>query len=328
MDSSKSVVPDATQISFPGLIELMKKDAARQEPLVAVIANMLEETVVRNEQLQKKSSLPSFTGRRPPLTASAFVNRVAKYSGASPCCFAVGLIYLERMKKRDPGVCLTTTNFQRLFLVAVMTAAKFLDDFYYSNKHWAEVGGLTTIEINKLELEFLFRMGFSLHMQREEYDWYAEELHSRAQQELLATQVQLASLHPAPVIQQYTVPPAMAQPQLVHNVVQFQAIVDHRVHMQQEPRQPQGTADQIASIPVKLALPYKTRPSPRRGPEDTYTGPDSFLSAHTTPSSSTAHIPHPPTQNAVQGQAADGQGKNVGKQEDGKGPNGMDWVYC
>jgi hypothetical protein len=101
---------------------------------------------------------------------------VAKYSGASPCCFAVGLIYLERMKKRDPGVCLTLTNFQRLFLVSVMTAAKYLDDFYYSNKHWAEVGGITTQEINKLELEFLFRMGFNLHMQREEYDWCAPQI--------------------------------------------------------------------------------------------------------------------------------------------------------
>ncbi|EKX32551.1 hypothetical protein GUITHDRAFT_82190 [Guillardia theta CCMP2712] len=305
----------------------MKKDAARQEPLVAVIAHMLEETVVRNEQLQKKSSLPSFTGRRPPLTASAFVNRVAKYSGASPCCFAVGLIYLERMKKRDPGVCLTTTNFQRLFLVAVMTAAKFLDDFYYSNKHWAEVGGMTTVEINKLELEFLFRMGFSLHMQREEYDWYAEELHSRAQQEILTAQVQLATIQP--VIQQYTVQPQLVQPQLMH-VVQFQAMADHRLHVQQEQH---VVVDQAVSVPAKLGLPFKTRPSPRRGPEDAYTGPDSFLSAHTTPSSSTAYIPHlPPTQNVVQGPGAEAQAKSgmSGKQEgdEGKGPNGMDWVYC
>ncbi len=83
------------------------------------------------------------------------------------------------MKKRDTGLYLNSTNFQRLFLVSTMTAAKFLDDFYYSNKHWAQIGGITTQEINRLELEFLFRMGFSLHMQREEYDWYAEELLSR-----------------------------------------------------------------------------------------------------------------------------------------------------
>ena len=73
-------------------------------------------------------------------------------------------------------MCLTSSNFQRLFLVAVMLAAKFLDDSYYSNKHWAEVGGLSTAEINCLELEFLFRLGFSLAISREEYDDYVRLL--------------------------------------------------------------------------------------------------------------------------------------------------------
>lgn len=174
-------VPDATEHSHQALTELMKADAARQEPLTTVIGAMLEETVIRNDMKQKQSSLPAFTGHRPPLSASAFVTRIAKYSGASPCCYAIGLIYLERMKKRDPGLYLNSTNFQRLFLVSTMTAAKFLDDFYYSNKHWAQIGGIATRELNRLELEFLFRMGFSLHMQREEYDWYAEELLSRVE---------------------------------------------------------------------------------------------------------------------------------------------------
>jgi len=252
MDTADSVVPDASLVSHEGLIVLMKKDAERQEPLVSVISTMLEETVMRNEQNQKKSTLPSFLGKRPPLSASAFVTRVAKYSGASPCCFAVGLIYLERMKKRDPGVCLTPTNFQRLFLISVMTAAKFLDDFYYSNKHWAEVGGLTTQEVNKLELEFLFRMGFSLHMQREEYDWYAEELHSRVQQEVKSTAV------PA------TPSTADANPSA-------------------QPLHPVDAAMASKGVPAT----GKPVP-PVRGPEDL----ESFLSASTTPSSSIAHIQH------------------------------------
>ena len=68
-------VPDATEHTHEALIELMKADAARQEPLTQVIGAMLEETVIRNDMKQKQSSLPSFTGRRPPLSASAFVAR-------------------------------------------------------------------------------------------------------------------------------------------------------------------------------------------------------------------------------------------------------------
>ena len=48
---------------------------------------------------------------------------------------------------------------------------------YYNNKQWDEIGGIDTVDVNRLELEFLFGIGFSLHLQREEYDWYTEELH-------------------------------------------------------------------------------------------------------------------------------------------------------
>ena len=114
-----------------------------------------------------------FEGEKAPVKASSYVKRIMKYGGLSPCCFVVGMIYLERLKEIIPSLCLTSTNFQRLFLVAVMEAAKFLDDFYFSNKHWAEVGGISTQEINALELEFLFLLEFDVNIQRPEYDAYA-----------------------------------------------------------------------------------------------------------------------------------------------------------
>jgi hypothetical protein len=121
---------------------------------------------------QRISPLELFEGEKAPVKASSYVKRIMKYGGLSPCCFVVGMIYLERLKEIIPSLCLTSTNFQRLFLVAIMEAAKFLDDFYFSNKHWAEVGGITTQEINALELEFLFLLEFDLNIQRSEYDSY------------------------------------------------------------------------------------------------------------------------------------------------------------
>eukprot|EP00960_Hanusia_phi_P030736 748819-Hanusia_phi.AAC.4 len=158
----------------------MALDAARQERLVAVIAVMLQETVQATLNLSRCTKLSSFDGPKPHLSASSYVRRIMKYSEASPCCLVVGAIYLERLKKRDEMVALTMYNFQRLFLVAVMLASKFLDDTYASNRIWADIGGLTIKELNHLELEFLYRIAFSLSISREEYDWYAEELHRRA----------------------------------------------------------------------------------------------------------------------------------------------------
>jgi len=157
-------------------IVAMTADAAEQDRLVRLIAVLLEETVARNDSLRRASELENFEREKAPVAPASYVRRIAKYGGCSSCCFVIGLIYLKRLKRRESSVCLTSCNFQRLFLVAVMLAAKFLDDSYYSNKHWAEVGGMTTAELNGLELEFLFRIGFSLALSREEYDDYARLL--------------------------------------------------------------------------------------------------------------------------------------------------------
>ncbi|KAJ1496188.1 cyclin-domain-containing protein [Baffinella frigidus] len=159
-------------LSMLDLIEAMKADAKNQDELISVIAKSLEDTVKRNDELGRVTEMKAFEGDKAPITPSSYVRRLMKYGGCSPCCLAIGLIYLERLKRRINSVCLTSNNFQRLFLVAVMTAAKFLDDFYYSNKHWAEVGGIPNKELNNLETEFLFRLSFSLYITREEYDAY------------------------------------------------------------------------------------------------------------------------------------------------------------
>mmetsp|Transcript_38259 Transcript_38259/g.95793 ORF Transcript_38259/g.95793 Transcript_38259/m.95793 type:complete len:357 (+) Transcript_38259:50-1120(+) len=150
---------------------VMMEDATKQEHLADLIGDMLQETVARNDMRGRKGTLASFEGKKKaPISPKDYVKRIMKYAGCSPCCLAVGVLYLERLKRRHNGLCLTSFNFQRLFLVAVMEAAKYLDDLYFSNKHWAEVGGFSLEEMNGLELEFLFRINFYLSVQREDYD--------------------------------------------------------------------------------------------------------------------------------------------------------------
>jgi hypothetical protein len=48
----------------------------------------------------------------------------------------VALIYLDRIQTRAPGLFLTSRTMQRLLLVAIMIAAKFLDDFCRPNSYW------------------------------------------------------------------------------------------------------------------------------------------------------------------------------------------------
>ena len=55
-------------------------------------------------------------------------------------------------------------------------AAKTFDDQFYTNAHYAKVGGIPVEELNCLELEFLFNINFSLYVSCEDYQRYHEEI--------------------------------------------------------------------------------------------------------------------------------------------------------
>jgi len=166
------------------LKDAMTADAAEAERLIDAVGQLLDATVKLNDSRGRKSSLKSFEGGSVTITISQYIKRILKYGGCSPCCVFVALIFLQRLKTRlGANVSLTSTNFQRLFLIATMTAAKFLDDFYYSNTSWAEIGSLKLKELNKLELEFLFLMQFDLHVYRFEYDNFVASLNLEARSE-------------------------------------------------------------------------------------------------------------------------------------------------
>jgi hypothetical protein len=65
-----------------------------------------------------------------------YLQTMHEHSGASPSCFVVALEYLERLQKLNPSIELTNLTVQRLLLVAVMVAAKFLEDRTIFNSEW------------------------------------------------------------------------------------------------------------------------------------------------------------------------------------------------
>ena len=77
-----------------------------------------------------------FDGVCATFSASYYLQRISKYSGAGSSSLVAALLYLERLKSKQNPITLTTTNLQRLLLVSVMTATKFLEDICYPFKCW------------------------------------------------------------------------------------------------------------------------------------------------------------------------------------------------
>lgn len=101
--------------------------------------------------------------------------RVQKYSSCSNECFILALIYIDRLIERN-NFLMTALNVHRVVITAILLAAKFFDDAYYNNAYYAKVGGVLVSELNGLEVDFLFRINFSLHVSPELFEKYKAEL--------------------------------------------------------------------------------------------------------------------------------------------------------
>ncbi|KAG0098087.1 hypothetical protein BGZ93_001177 [Podila epicladia] len=66
------------------------------------------------------------------------------------------------------GFRINSFNIHRLLITCLMVAAKFTSDLFYSNARYAKVGGLSLLELNQLELEFLFTTRFELNVKVDE----------------------------------------------------------------------------------------------------------------------------------------------------------------
>jgi hypothetical protein len=75
---------------------------------------------------------------------------------------------------------LTELNVHRVVITAILLAAKFFDDAYYNNAYYSKVGGVLVSEMNGLEVDFLFRINFSLHVTPDVFDKYRAELVSHS----------------------------------------------------------------------------------------------------------------------------------------------------
>ena len=99
-----------------------------------------------------------------------------KYMNASPSTFIYSLILIDRAQENHPGFILNSKNVHRLLLTANVISAKYLDDFFYKNSYYANVGGVNATLLNSLELEFLAMIDFNCHVEEGTFLAYVERL--------------------------------------------------------------------------------------------------------------------------------------------------------
>jgi hypothetical protein len=99
-----------------------------------------------------------------------------KYMNSSISSFVYALVLIDRIQEYHPGFLLTSRNVHRLLLAANVASAKYLDDFFYKNSFYANVGGVSLKVLKELEAEFMALIGFNAHVEEETFASYLDRL--------------------------------------------------------------------------------------------------------------------------------------------------------
>ncbi|KAI3719201.1 hypothetical protein L6452_20096 [Arctium lappa] len=151
--------------------------------VISVLASLIERTLARNERIGKKCGLSvkhvnaSKTrvfdcNETPDMTIQSYLERIFRYTRAGPSVYVVAYVYIDRFCQSLPEFRITGRNVHRLLITTIMVASKYVEDMNYRNSYFARVGGITTEEMNTLELEFLFLMNFKMHVNVSVFESY------------------------------------------------------------------------------------------------------------------------------------------------------------
>eukprot|EP00250_Pteridium_aquilinum_P011256 c19941_g1_i1 orf=371-1153(-) len=130
-----------------------------------------------NGHINSNLNLTLFHGlRAPSIGVHKYLERIYKYTNCSPSCFVVAYAYMDRLVHRQPDQPIISLNVHRLLITSVMLAAKTLDDIHYNNAFYARVGGVSIAELNRMELDLLFRLDFRLCVTTRTFESYCVHL--------------------------------------------------------------------------------------------------------------------------------------------------------
>ncbi|KAJ5888795.1 hypothetical protein N7495_008836 [Penicillium taxi] len=103
----------------------------------------------------------------PPIAITDYLERLHRFCPMSTAVILAASYYITRMVLVEKSLSVTPKNMHRLALAAALVATKALEDLGYPHSRVAKVGGVSELELSKLEISFCFLLDFDLYMTEE-----------------------------------------------------------------------------------------------------------------------------------------------------------------
>ncbi|XP_067843151.1 protein CNPPD1 isoform X2 [Heptranchias perlo] len=133
-------------------------------------------TDIAVELLQKSAPSPIRKLRK------KYAAHVAREACISPCAMMLALVYIERLRHRNPEY-LQQISSSDLFLISMMVASKYLydegEEEEVFNDEWGAAGKLDVQVVNTLEMNFLRAIDWNLYVNTQEFFQLLSRLEGR-----------------------------------------------------------------------------------------------------------------------------------------------------
>ncbi|CAJ2510282.1 Uu.00g061820.m01.CDS01 [Anthostomella pinea] len=108
-----------------------------------------------------------FSKAPPPISIEDYLLRIHRFCPMSTAVYLATSFYIFRLAVEERAIPVTRRNCHRLLLAGLRVAMKALEDLSYPHAKIAQVGGVSEVELARLEISFCFLAGFELVVREE-----------------------------------------------------------------------------------------------------------------------------------------------------------------
>ncbi|KAI8836118.1 cyclin-domain-containing protein [Chytridium lagenaria] len=149
--------------------------------LIFLVAEILECLTAHNNRLTvNPANITRFHSKRAPdISIIEYLRRIVKHGAVNRSCLLSILVYMDRMCFRHNMFMISSLTVHRFIITAVTVSSKAHSDTYFSNRVYADVGGIPLRELNTLELDTLFHLNWDLQVTSDRLQTYYVNLIKR-----------------------------------------------------------------------------------------------------------------------------------------------------
>lgn len=126
-----------------------------------------------------------YSKKEPPISINQYLMRLHQFCPMSTAVYLATSLYIHRLAVEERAIPVTRRNAHRLVLAGLRVAMKALEDLSYPHTKIAKVGGVSEVELARLEISFCFLAGFELVVGEELLTKHWEELRGGKAQQIL-----------------------------------------------------------------------------------------------------------------------------------------------